>query len=377
MPRRLRRFRLGCRLDDDHLPCLAPPRCPLAGSSPRRGVLGLQAQGFRRIRRGQARRRRTGGVGVSGSARASRRRGAPGRRDQDGERAREQAARGGYGHRPSQSERHREGELHGLDHRRKDVRQLRRATAAGAQGRAHHHGARPCHPRMDRGSTAHGRGREATLLDPAGARLWRQAGSAPGDARVRHRAARLHPGSEAAARRRSGTGGRRQDQGRPGEQGHAEGHGHGSSPAQRRGAGELLDLADRREAPRRVEGQACRTSGDRILGRLGRGRRAHGRRREAHALGAGRAVAAASSRRAARERRHHGRRAHRDPHRSQDARRREGPAQGRDRREGRPGDQGAHQGDGHGAPDARQQRHGELRGMDDGRQDVRLVVLAR
>ena len=41
----------------------------------------------------------------------------------------------------------------------------------GRKRGAHHAVARPCHPRLDRGHAAHGRGREAPLLDPRGARV--------------------------------------------------------------------------------------------------------------------------------------------------------------------------------------------------------------
>ena len=57
------------------------------------------------------------------------------------------------------------GPLHGLDHRRQDVRQLGHARRAG------HLPAQRRHPRLDRGRAADGRRREDPLLDPGQARL--------------------------------------------------------------------------------------------------------------------------------------------------------------------------------------------------------------
>lgn len=120
--------------------------------------------GCRGSRCGRARR----GVGLAG---APRRRRAARRRDEDGERPREQSAFPRHGHRAPQPERLREGELHGLDHPGKDVRQHDRAAPTGAQRGAGHPVARARHRGVDGRHSAHGRRREATLLDPRGARL--------------------------------------------------------------------------------------------------------------------------------------------------------------------------------------------------------------
>ena len=83
---------------------------------------------------------------------------------------------------------HRQGPLHGLDHRREDVRQLGQARRAGdVPARRRDQG-------LDRGRAAHGGRREAPLLDPGRPRLRRHAGRRPPrrHAGVRRRAARHH-----------------------------------------------------------------------------------------------------------------------------------------------------------------------------------------
>ena len=248
---------------DDDLPSFPIRSCPHA--HPARGLRRRRLQEARlgRVRRRDPRWGRT--PGGFGSARASRRGRTARRCDEDGEWPREQGSRGRHGHRSPQSERLRQGGLHGLDHRWEDVRQLGRAAAAGAQGGTDHAVARTRDPRVDRGGRAHGRGREAALLDSRGARLQGQAWRAARNARVRHHAPRLHARTEAAGRRRRRARRRGEDQGRPGERGHAEGHGHRPSPGERWRARELFDLAARRKAPRRIEGQAGLAPGDRLL----------------------------------------------------------------------------------------------------------------
>ena len=82
------------------------------------------------------------------------------------------------------------GALHGLDHRREDVRQLRPAEADRRVP------SRPGHPGLDRGRRPDDEGREDALLDPGRARVQGHAGRAAGHAGLRSRAPR-HQGRPA------------------------------------------------------------------------------------------------------------------------------------------------------------------------------------
>ena len=186
----------------------------------------------------------------------------------------------------------------------------------GRKGRAHHVVARARHPGVDRGTAADGRRREATLLDPRGARVQGQAGrarracSSSTSSCSTSRRARSRPRTSPPrppTRRRPRTAWRARSRRRARARTHPQ--------AERRRARELFDLAARRKAPRRLEGQAGAAPGDRPLRRLDRGCAANGRRREAHALGARRPGADGAPGRDA-ERRHDGRRAARHPSRA-------------------------------------------------------------
>ena len=111
-------------------PVRSPHPHPARGR--RRGC--LQGPSCGRLRRRGSRGGRS--PGGFGSPRPRRRGRAARRCDEDRERPREQGPHAGHGHRSPQPERHGEGELHGLDDRREDVRQLGGAAAAGAQGRS-------------------------------------------------------------------------------------------------------------------------------------------------------------------------------------------------------------------------------------------------
>ena len=114
---------------------------------------------------------------------AGRREGAAQRREAHAERPRLQSAERRRRRTPPETEQHRHGELHRLDDRREDVRQLGRARPAGDVS------ARRRDPRMDRRAAVDGRRREDALLDSREPRLQRKE-RAVRDARVRRGADR-------------------------------------------------------------------------------------------------------------------------------------------------------------------------------------------